>query len=330
MTRETKIGLLVGLAFIIVIGILLSDHLTSATDPPQAALVQAGNNVRSGVAVPGGATSPVTQVQVPAHVAPQMPVATSQELRPQQPPVTVVQVGPAGTVQNSQQTPPQQPQQIASNQQANSTVDSNAVAAPRGSDQTTGNSTLESVANSVNEPVVAIGGQTASNQQTAHPQQLTSGGGQRDYKAEPGDSVSKMAAKFYGRNTRTNRQLIIDANPSLKQAPDRVIVGSTYVIPSAASTPAANPPKLTDNVVVVEDPNRASAQPTRAAVAATSEHFYTVKSGDTLTKIAIEQLGTPNAVSAIVELNKLPDANTIHPNMKLRLPAKPVTVAQSP
>src|SRR2546421_6340097 len=38
MTRETKIGLLVGLAFIIVIGILLSDHFTTATQPHQAAL----------------------------------------------------------------------------------------------------------------------------------------------------------------------------------------------------------------------------------------------------------------------------------------------------
>ena len=54
MTRETKIGLLVGLAFIIVIGILLSDHLTSATEPPQPPLAQAGNDVRRAGAVPGG------------------------------------------------------------------------------------------------------------------------------------------------------------------------------------------------------------------------------------------------------------------------------------
>ena len=40
MTRETKIGLLVGLAFIIVIGILLSDHFTSTTQPHQAALTK--------------------------------------------------------------------------------------------------------------------------------------------------------------------------------------------------------------------------------------------------------------------------------------------------
>ena len=44
MTRETKIGLLVGLAFIIVVGILLSDHLTSATEDQRATLVGLGLN----------------------------------------------------------------------------------------------------------------------------------------------------------------------------------------------------------------------------------------------------------------------------------------------
>src|SRR4051812_46948479 len=115
MTRETKIGLLVGLAFIIVIGILLSDHLTSTTEPPQAPLAQAGKDVRSGVTVPGGTAAPVTQVQVPQGVAPQTPVATREELQPpKQPPVTVVHIGPAQTP-NAQQTanvnsaPQQQP-----------------------------------------------------------------------------------------------------------------------------------------------------------------------------------------------------------------------------
>ena len=64
MTRETKIGLLVGLAFIIVIGILLSDHLTSATEPQGAQLAQVAGNVRTGMTVPGGggANPPITTV----------------------------------------------------------------------------------------------------------------------------------------------------------------------------------------------------------------------------------------------------------------------------
>ncbi len=53
MTRETKIGLLVGLAFIIVIGILLSEHVSSTNEPQQAPLNTAGGNVRDGVLTPG-------------------------------------------------------------------------------------------------------------------------------------------------------------------------------------------------------------------------------------------------------------------------------------
>jgi hypothetical protein len=52
MTRETKIGLLVGLAFIIVIGILLSDHFSTATQPPQS-LVAPTENVLESARTPG-------------------------------------------------------------------------------------------------------------------------------------------------------------------------------------------------------------------------------------------------------------------------------------
>ena len=101
MTRETKIGLLVGLAFIIVIGILLSDHLTSTNEPMQAQLAQAGGNVRSAVTVPGASTSPLAiNNPAPQHVAPVQPVPTKEELTPKQPPVEIVQIG-AGTQQTT-------------------------------------------------------------------------------------------------------------------------------------------------------------------------------------------------------------------------------------
>ena len=57
MTRETKIGLLVGLAFIIVIGILLSDHLTRSTEPPQATLAGRGQQRSLGGLPPGSQQS---------------------------------------------------------------------------------------------------------------------------------------------------------------------------------------------------------------------------------------------------------------------------------
>ena len=86
MTRETKIGLLVGLAFIIVIGILLSDHLTSSTEPPQATLAVAGSNVRNAVNTPGSATNPpITNNVTPSPMSPRITVPTQSDLAPRAP-----------------------------------------------------------------------------------------------------------------------------------------------------------------------------------------------------------------------------------------------------
>src|SRR5436190_6995696 len=99
MTRETKIGLLVGLAFIIVIGILLSDHLTQTNEPQQAQLAQVAGNVRTGVAVPGGPQAPAASngvaVMPPATqaVSPHQTVPTKEELSPAKPLVEIVQIG---------------------------------------------------------------------------------------------------------------------------------------------------------------------------------------------------------------------------------------------
>ena len=93
MTRETKIGLLVGLAFIIVIGILLSDHLTSSTEPIQAALGGAGNSAREALGSPGAnsASAPITVVT--PVVTPQQPVATQAEVTTPTAAVQIVKIG---------------------------------------------------------------------------------------------------------------------------------------------------------------------------------------------------------------------------------------------
>src|SRR5687768_6322724 len=105
MTRETKIGLLVGLAFIIVIGILLSDHLTSATEPQQAPLVQAGESVRESVSMPGTGEAPISMMPAaPADASPQQPVPTRDELTLRsQSPVQIVKI--TGPSQPQQQQP---------------------------------------------------------------------------------------------------------------------------------------------------------------------------------------------------------------------------------
>ncbi len=59
-----------------------------------------------------------------------------------------------------------------------------------------------------------------------------------------------------------------------------------------------------------------------AAEAATPAKTYTVKAGDTLSRIAKEHLGDANAYMKIFELNKdqLTDPNVIKPGQVLKLP----------
>jgi LysM repeat protein len=314
MTRETKIGLLVGLAFIIVIGILLSDHMTSSTDPPPAALVSTGRGVRSTIATPGGSQQPYSPIVTPTQVQPQHTVPTPRDLQSPTPPQAIVQVGgpsiqtqaapPAGSIafvgnggQMQQPTGPVQDQQVA------------------GADSP-GNP-LNQIAQRQGESLVTVTpGASQQSQQHSVPQM-----GFRDYVAQSGDTVSRMAAKFLGSRSKAAQDAIIRANPTLQQDPNRVIEGRTYRIP--ISTAAAS-----IGTVASPAPALTPVHPV-ATVASAAEYFYTVKEGDSLWRIAQEQLGNPGAIDAIKELNKdqLKGGDTIQVDMKLRLPGRPLARA---
>jgi nucleoid-associated protein YgaU len=352
MTRETKIGLLVGLAFIIVIGILLSDHLTSATEPQQAQLAQVAGNVRNGVAVPGGANvqPPITQVQPPADVTPQQPVMTKEELTPRQPPVEIVKIGgPANppTAQHQPQQPvqpektePAKPQAPANAEPPITVVDTKPLDPSK--------NPLARVAEAFKEEIVQVGGDAAPKSEPTKPTIAAAAlpPGARHYKAAAGDSLSRMASRFLGSDTKANRDAILAVNPTLQKNPDIIVLGRTYVIPAAPTAsvaPAPLPSTSTQVPPVVPPPVPAPIEiaqqpvppvpapivPPVTPAPAPGESFYVVKPGDSLTKIAVEQLGTASAVPALMDLNKdaLKGTDRIRPNMKLRLPAKPIAAA---
>jgi nucleoid-associated protein YgaU len=336
MTRETKIGLLVGLAFIIVIGILLSDHMTSTTEPTQARLDEAGANVRDSVTTPAPAQPPVTTVVNVPNVAPGQPVPTRDELAARQqaavavgPRVQNVQVGPGASarepivIQQVQQ-PPAQP----------AAPQTPIAAAPR-TPPVTGS--LQEVARQYGEEIVGPGANGVSPAATGNnPANMAAG---RKYKAEEGDNLSRMASKLMGANSKANRDAIVAANPSLKQNPDRIIVGRTYIIPTPGAAPA-NPnggaiqspavatvtPPAADAPVPIEPVAVAPSQP---APSQSSGTWYTVKADDNLWKIAAEQLGSGNQWTSLRDMNKdvLKGGDTVHPNMRLRLPPRPVASA---
>jgi LysM repeat protein len=174
------------------------------------------------------------------------------------------------------------------------------------------------------EPLAPPGGAIVQNNAGNGPRTPhVAGGAMKQYTVQPGDSLSKIAQKEMGSNTKANRDAIVKANPSLAANPDKVIIGATYNIPPAASA--------TTGTVIAQQPTqpRPATPAPPARPAAPVENFYTVQPGDNLTRIAKEQAGDVSMVAAIKELNKeaVKDWNVLQVGTKLRLPGKSVASA---
>jgi nucleoid-associated protein YgaU len=344
MTRETKIGLLVGLAFIIVIGILLSDHINTTSDPARAQLTGAYDNVTNSVNAPGTerGNDRTTAVVVPNRVEPPIPVRTEREI-PQ--PVrgggaTVVDIQPGGDpsqlrlTQNGGRVP--EPQAPTNDNVQISPPDNNA----GNTEVTQSNPTNPNVAGRLQEEArkhneelvppgsgndpVGIHGGLGSNGGTpavSGAPRATLPAGFREVKAEQNDSVSRLAAKYLGTSNKATREAIIRANPSLAAEPHMVIAGKTYIIPpfaaAAAGQPVAPQPQQ-QQPPVAQRPQAPAPQP--------GVTYYTVKENDNLWRIAAEQLGSGARWTEIRDLNQdvLKGGEGLQLNMRLKLPAKTV------
>jgi len=322
MTRETKIGLLVGLAFIIVVGILLSEHLTTTTERPAAPLAEAGDTVRNGMAAPGVSMHEAAPpVRVPEQFVP--PVVP-------QPGPSHVAIGPGNY--------PQPPIVID-----NRTPIAPVVPAPVPQDQWTAlqtgqapiapiiidpfanqtNHPIQTVANQNGEQLVFVNGNGNGNSTPGNTGPTMAANNVREYKAQPGDSLSRIAALLPGGNTKANRDAVVKLNPTLQKDPNKVIADRIYLLPTDKAQPAPAPAPLVDRASpVVRTP-----EPTPAAMQYRS---YTVKKGDSLTRIAVEQLGSKSEVATIKKLNDdiLKGGDVIKIDMKLKLPAKAVAATE--
>ena len=128
----------------------------------------------------------------------------------------------------------------------------------------------------------------------SHPQSQPTTTGATEYIIAKGDNFSTIAKKFH-----ISTKALMDANPGVE--PTKLKIGEKINIPAAtaASTTSSTPAATT-------------------AAGSTGEQSYTVKSGDSLTKIAT-QFGT--SVKAIRSLNSL-KTDKIVVGQKLRIPAK--------
>jgi nucleoid-associated protein YgaU len=330
MTRETKIGLLVGLAFIIVTGILLSDVVTRQSEVPAANISVVGNDVRQGTGL-FRSNNPPAEAHAPNPTPDQQ--VPSREETVHHGGVMDISIGNGGTGPAPVSAPRVQRQDTSGGGGGAAATDDSQ---PQKNVVSLADDARQRAAQSLGQELVPAGppGHTeadyVADRTGPSPSRVASAArgiaaeGQQ-VQAAPGDSLSRLAAKYMGANTKANRDAIAKANSSLQQDPNKIIAGRTYVIPAA---PAPTGAVATDSTA---PPVPTPILPTPPVVTDTgSGNWYVVQPGDSLIRIATDQLGDPNAYVAIKELNKetLKGSDVVKPNMKLRLPSKPVAVAQ--
>jgi nucleoid-associated protein YgaU len=292
VNREAKIGLLVALAFLLVIGLLLSDHVTVATREPPAPLKVTGLDVQSSLSIPG---QPTGGVILPDHHP--APAPKPHVYRPDAPePTLEIYVGRPDGPPDATLSQTRPPVVEASD---SGPWDSGAAAYIDGGQPVA----EDDVATSTGTAITGLAAEAEAAGEPIERIQNTGRTATQDYVVRPGDTLGGLAKRFLGSDSPENRRILTDLNPSLAADPHLIVLGRTYQVPATGV------------------PTRLEPRPTPAVPQ--EGNYYTVKPGDNLWKIAKRELGSASRRKEILALNRdvLSDPDELKVGQRLRLPA---------
>ncbi len=135
-----------------------------------------------------------------------------------------------------------------------------------------------------------------------------------------GDTLASIAKKFYGDklgNKKININRIFTANRKLLKYQDNIYVGQKLVIPPLTDTPAGS-----SILETVKSVGRRHLLP--KGIKKEASRKYTVGEGDSLWRIAEQQLGNGARYTEIARLNAdiLPNIDSLSVGMSLKLPTR--------
>jgi hypothetical protein len=138
--------------------------------------------------------------------------------------------------------------------------------------------------------------------------------------AQPGETVNSLAGDLLGKDSKSNRDAIINANASLKSDPDKLVAGKTYRIPSAAdatsndSADALPAPVAPASAAIKPDAVADRVVEPVAKAPRVKVLKYTAAPGDTVGKMAAAFLGDDNQSNedAIIAANPSLHADPDH------------------
>jgi len=152
----------------------------------------------------------------------------------------------------------------------------------------------------------------------------------RIYTVSQGDSLASIAKRFYGDelgNKKINVDRIYKANRKILSSPDSIYIGQKLIIPvlSDRGTNTGQPEKvLTGEQFQSVESIGARHNIKIQKQTSTKSRYYIAKEGDSLWKIAAAQLGNGDRYTEIIDLNKsvLKDEDYLAVGMRLTLPQK--------
>jgi len=148
------------------------------------------------------------------------------------------------------------------------------------------------------------------------------------YVVAEGDSLAVIAEKFYGSeegNRRINVARIFESNRKILKSPDEIYAGQRIIVPPLSVSGQA---EVEVGVVlaggVLEEVESVGKRHLEESHLAGRSGWYVVREGDSLWRIAAEQLGSGSRYSEIAELNAdiLYDENALCLGMRLRMPTQ--------
>jgi nucleoid-associated protein YgaU len=146
----------------------------------------------------------------------------------------------------------------------------------------------------------------------------------RPYVVEKGDTLTRIARRCYGKSSPDIVNAIYEANREILSAPDRLLVGQTIQLPerigalairdASRSSPSARAPGGGTAPVKKLDPPSKSK----------TYRWYTIRKGDRYETIAKRELGDARRWKEVYELNKkkFPKPSDIKWGIKIKLPVK--------
>lgn len=305
MTRETKVGLLVGMGVILLIGIIVSDHLSMAQkqSPPDmtdyAQLAQNSLNA-SGTGLQTLPTLPSPQTPPPPAAALPTPAQMSQP--------TTVTPPPADMYAD-----PGRSQIVLDGSSPDTNASSNAMA------------DASSARRSETDTLIgrADFDQTALASAVRVAPRPTQGPQPSIHYVQRSDTLYNIAARYYGNGELW--PVIRQANPDVVKPDNTVNFGDRLEIPNKALLPELvrqNPAAAAVVAPVLPAPQTAASR----------QQTVVVQAGDTLSGLAAKYMGSSGKWNELLKANsdKLDSARDLRVGMTIVIPGTPGSIAAAP